>query len=70
MSQVTFSAIISTLLILLLPPAVVEPIASALLGIFGIAEGQVGRYILNTYIPKVNILTMTPPKLFSVRSVT
>ena len=49
--QVTFSAIITTLITLLLPTNIAEPLIRTLIGIFGISD--LGPFILDSYLPKV-----------------
>ena len=51
MHQVTFSAIITTLITLLLPTNIAEPLIRTLIGIFGISD--LGPFILDSYLPKV-----------------
>lgn len=49
--EVTFSAIITTLVTLLLPTSIGEPLIRTLIGIFGISE--LGPFILDSYLPKI-----------------
>jgi len=49
--EVTFSAIVTTLITLLLPTSIAEPLIRTLTGIFGISE--LGPFIIDTYLPKL-----------------
>jgi len=51
--EITFSSIISTLITLLLPPTLADPLVSALLGAFGIGDSSTGTFIRQVYLPKI-----------------
>ena len=54
----TFSALITTLVTLLLPPSLGEPLIAGLIDIFGVDQ-QSGEFIMETYYPQVNLFFIT-----------
>ena len=50
----TFSALITTLITLLLPPSVGEPLMAGLIDAFGVPQ-QFAEFITKTYYPQVNL---------------
>jgi hypothetical protein len=67
--ETTFSALITTLLTLLFPQPVVQPVASALIDLFPI-DTPTKNFIMNSYIPEVasalSSIDMTPLERFDL----